>query len=331
MNQNLIEQVRSVLIFTDRKTSGAYRSALAKGKIVKISRGAYLPSSTLEFAEGYWLRQEIVAIARVLAVFRRMGEGLFCRETALLLYGIQQFRIPVDVYLRSGHAYGNHMDFPEVRLKGTLILGAGKVRISHAMPTHSEQVMVGGIPCVGLVQLLVECSTFRSTRDAVAAASSLLSAIVRRPSTREADGRGSAESVRSEALRGIVSRDGFPRRRRSQRIVEAASKECDSIAEAYMVALLHEAQIYGWKQQYEVQTYAGKRLLDFAFPDHKIAIEIEGKIKDSLFSRSATDGHVAYYNRTAELALLGWMVVPVPASDVLYYPEKVMQTVAAIG
>lgn len=329
MRQELQAAVHKRLIFTDGLSSKHHYYARRQGAQVKISRGVYLTVDVFQEAQTWWEKQEIVAYVRILAAQRRMKEVVFCKESALFLYGIQQGRISPHVFVRSGHAYGQHLDFPAVSVENTLILPAGKVRLCHSALTHSEKQEIGGLTCVGLTQLLVECATFRSTREALALASALLSAVVRYPLTRDADGRVGAERIRGEALRGIGLREGFPRRRRAQRIVEAASADCDSIAEAYLVALLHEQGFYGWKQQYEVQTHRGKRLIDCAFPEQKIAIEIEGKVKDSLFDRSTSDGHMAYYKRAAEISLIGWVVVPIPATDVLYYPGSAAQTLSS--
>lgn len=326
--RNSIEVVRNALILTDRGNSDAHKYARDQGLEIKISRGVYLPRDFLRSAGKRWETRSLVYAARVLAAHQRMSDIVFCKETALFLYGIQATTMCPDVFVRSNHAYGRHLDFPAVFLDGEVVLPAGKVRMCHSALTHSERQVTDGLACVGLVQLLVECSTFSSARDALASASAVLSAIVRHPLTRDVDGREGAERVRGEALRGIAVREGFPRRKRAQRIVEAASADCDSLAEAYLVALLNEEGIFGWKQQYEVRTQQGKRLIDCAFPEHRIAIEIEGKVKDSLFSRSTSEGHRAYYNRVAELAVLGWTVVPIPASDVLYFPHKAGQTLS---
>lgn len=328
MRLQTIARVKSALIRTDRLSSSAHQYARKTGLEIKISQGIYLSRSFLLSAKDHWHMQELVSAARIIATHIRMGDIVFCKDSALFLYGIQAKQPCPDVYVRSDHAYGRHLNFPAVRLDGELILPSGKVRMCHATLTHSERKTVGGMECVGPVQLLVECTSFRNTRDALASASSLLSALVRDPLLGGGRGKEGAEALRAEAFRGVEGREGFPGRRRSGRIIEAASLDCDSLAEAYLVALLHEEKIYGWKQQYEVRTSSGVRFIDCAFPDKGIGIEIEGKVKDSLFLRSATDGHVAYYNRAAELSLLGWRVIPIPAADVLYSGDKAAETIA---
>lgn len=326
MNARLIELVTENLVMTNRSTSDRSKYLRACGKHIRISRGVYVPRGLFTSHLTYWQKQEIVAIARILATMNRMKDVVFCKDTALFLHGIPQKKISPNVYVRSAHAYGKHLVFPEVWIGNECILPEGKLLVSHAVPTHSEPCYVSDIPCVSLVQLLVECVAFKGDEEALASTSALLSSLARQGGMPREIGEAEVEKIRGQALLGVKTKEGFRGRQRAARIIEGASTKCDSIAEAYFVAMLVDQGISGWMQQYEVRTPSGWRFIDFAFPEMRVAIEIEGKVKDEIVGRATIEGHVAYYNRAAELSTLGWRVIPIPATDVLFNPLKARHT-----
>lgn len=323
---SLVEKIQGQIVWGNRAASNRNRYARNNGRLIKISHAVYLSRAVFTPDLSFWEMQSMVAIARILATVRRMEDIVFCKDTALFLHGVPQKIIPTNVYVRSDLAYGKHVQFPAVWIGEQCVLPAGKVRVSHATLTHHEECYASELPCVSLVQALVDCVVFKGDEEALASASALLSFVARRRGVPREYAEAEAEKIRGQALLGVKTREGLRGRQRTARLIEAASAKCDSVAEAYAVALLHEQGIVGWTQQHEVRTASGWRFIDFAFSEQRLAVEIEGKVKDEIVGRSTSEGHIAYYNRAAELSAMGWRVIPIPASDVLYNPMKARHT-----
>ncbi len=109
-----------------------------------------------------------------------------------------------------------------------------------------------------------------------------------------------------------TGRHGAPAARR---MLDAAAGGARSQAERVVVALLRCAGIDGWRANYKVGPYA----VDFAFPAHRVAIEIDGWAFHSGQEEFQKDRV-----RQNWLALQGWQVLRFTWLDITQHPERVL-------
>ena len=105
---------------------------------------------------------------------------------------------------------------------------------------------------------------------------------------------------------------------RARMLLQAAEDGARSTAERRHIALLNAAHITGWVANYPVGGY----LVDVAFPQHKVAIEIDGWA-----FHSDVDDFVADRKRQNKLALLGWQVLRFTWWDLTEHPERVIAVI----
>ena len=101
----------------------------------------------------------------------------------------------------------------------------------------------------------------------------------------------------------------------AKRLLQAASDGARSEAERLLVKLLREAGITEWRTNYPVGGYK----VDVAFPDQKVAIEVDGWA-----FHSDAEVFVGDRNRQNNIALLGWKVLRFTWLDLTEYPQRVI-------
>jgi very-short-patch-repair endonuclease len=101
--------------------------------------------------------------------------------------------------------------------------------------------------------------------------------------------------------------------------LQAASDGARSEAERILVRLLKQAGIAGWRTDYPLAGY----LIDVAFPDPKVAIEVDG-----FAFHSDPDAFHKDRVRQNRISLLGWQVLRFTWLDLTEYPERVLATIS---
>ena len=142
--------------------------------------------------------------------------------------------------------------------------------------------------------------------------------------------RGGGAALMDRALQGDLEmtqlwrahlrnkgRHGSPAARR---LLQAASDGARSEAERLLIRLLRATKITGWKANYAVCGY----VVDIAFPDHRVAIEVDGwafHVDQKTFQRDRT--------RQNAISLNGWQVLRFTWLDLTEYPQRVIAEIAA--
>lgn len=106
----------------------------------------------------------------------------------------------------------------------------------------------------------------------------------------------------------------------ARRLLQAASDGARSEAERLLVRLLRAAKVSGWKANFPVCGY----LVDIAFPNERVAIEVDGWAFHSdqrTFQRDRT--------RQNAIALSGWQVLRFTWLDLTEHPQRVIAEIAA--
>lgn len=102
----------------------------------------------------------------------------------------------------------------------------------------------------------------------------------------------------------------------ARELVSVLETGSQSVAERLFVELLTLHQITGWVQQLDL---FGKPL-DFAWPEHRVAVEINGWSFHRTHSRFESDG-----NKAASLAAIGWLLLPFSWKAIRYDGEECMR------
>ena len=97
-------------------------------------------------------------------------------------------------------------------------------------------------------------------------------------------------------------------------------------SERRMHRLLRRAGISGWVAQYQVQLPIGTRYIDIAFPEQRVAIEVDGRRTHDASSDRFEDDRA----RQNELAALGWRVLRVTWTMITRRPETVLHQIAQL-
>jgi len=102
---------------------------------------------------------------------------------------------------------------------------------------------------------------------------------------------------------------------RARMLLQAAGDNAHSKAERILIQLLKRAGITGWVANYPVGPY----VVDNAFPECKVAIEVDG-------FAFHTDADVFRYDRERQnyLVLNGWQVLRFTWQDLIEHPERVI-------
>jgi very-short-patch-repair endonuclease len=129
-----------------------------------------------------------------------------------------------------------------------------------------------------------------------------------------------------EALRDMGQRHGV---RLARRLVELAEGGARSEAERDAVRLLRRARITGWTPNLVVDLPGfGRVELDLAFPEHRVAVEIDGWAFHRDVDRFRRDGV-----RQNEVVIGGWRVIRVTWYELQenphYFPDVVRRALAA--
>ena len=113
--------------------------------------------------------------------------------------------------------------------------------------------------------------------------------------------------------------------RQIRRIADQLSHGVDAESERRLHALLRAAHLTSWVPQYRVATRAGTFLVDVAFPNRRLAIEVDGYAYHS-------DDVAFQRDRTRQNALIaaGWQVLRFTWSDIVERPNHVIAQIRAL-
>jgi very-short-patch-repair endonuclease len=125
------------------------------------------------------------------------------------------------------------------------------------------------------------------------------------------------------AYRGEPGRTGNGQLRRLLAELEPGAQ---AESERRMHRLLRSAGITGWTPQYQVRLPRSIALLDIAFPEQKLAIEVDGRrYHDDRSDRFETDRE-----RQNDLVALGWRVIRVTWTMLTQRPHAVLAQIAQL-
>jgi very-short-patch-repair endonuclease len=278
----------------------AIGNLVKKGLLVRLRRGCYIRGSTWA-AQKPWVRSRQLIAAHAHGTLTTSGGGLVYSHTSaarlhrLFLWGVDD---GVHITQRKTPSPVSH--------------GAGVVAHCRAL-NECDVVIVDGLPCTSLELTIVDCCMMLDYRQGLVLMDHAL--------------RMGADSARLEQMCAALSgRSGVLSLRRALRNSDARS---ESPGETLSRELLLRLRIEPPDLQVEVRTTEGRHRLDMAWPDKKVALEFDGRVK--YFDYAPTD-EVIFRERQREKALMedGWTFIRVTWRDLFQEHEFKMRVLRAL-
>ena len=111
-----------------------------------------------------------------------------------------------------------------------------------------------------------------------------------------------------------------------RRLLNEAEPGAHAESERRLIKLLRRAGITGWVPQYRIRLSAGAAFTDLAFPDCRLAVEVDGRrYHDESSGRFESDRH-----RQNELQALGWRVLRFTWRMLIDDPDGVIAKITEI-
>lgn len=262
------------------------REMLSSGQLVRVRRGCY--------ADGRWWRGLADDDARAV-------QALYAHRRAMETVGVMN---GVYSHTSAARVHGIHLWKPDSLIhfsrpsSGSPTSHAADVRSYQAVVPPQEAMWDSGLPITSLERTVVDCSRiFRYQSALIVAESSLWMG---------ADG---------ELMESVLNRmRGFKGIARARKVVANASSFSESPGETLTLDAIRAMRIPMPEQQMRVGTRNGAHRLDFAWREHKVALEFDGRTK--YFDYAPTD-EVLFQERRREKALIeeGWIIIRIEWAD----------------
>ncbi|NHT16446.1 hypothetical protein [Cellulomonas sp. IC4_254] len=268
-----------------------------RGELVRVGRGSYVvPVAGLE----PWAIDQQVLLSRAAALHhRRSGPHWFSHATAAVLWGCPPGTVPRTVDVTA-----------PVRRRTTPGERDGAVREHYSPASDGDVCDVLALPTTSLERTAVDCAAVLPGSEGLAVADSAL--------------RAGADPAELDRVLG--RRAGRPGVRRARAVLGMADPRAESVGESRLRWLLRTSGLPGPELQVPVRTAAGWRWLDLGWPDERVAVEFDGRLKYGRDGREAADAIFAEKRRQDAIEDEGWTVVRVTWRDL----DRPAETVARI-
>lgn len=329
--EQLFEFVSRQLVPTQRESYPSLRKRIESGQLIKIARGWYLPREAIEQWTHLWEKHAVVMAARIIVTARQLGQNLsFTADSALLISGLAQYRASSDVHARIDQALPrSRLSFPAVQMDGRVIVQAGKLRLRQGMASQRQLDVTTGLRVADLSTVVADIARGPDPVKALAEVSILIHEVVKDMPRGDPQGAIRSEAFKEECLMAVARTPRCSNNLRARHIITTADPRCESIAEGAFLAFLYQQGCKPWEQQLEIRTSAGRFFADFAIPELKLIIEIEGYSKHVTNGGSAQKGHQAFVDRASQLLQAGWRPIALTAREVLFQPDSVASKLRA--
>lgn len=280
----------------DGMDARALRRAVGEGSVKRVRRGAYRPAGEIGLLDEHRRLVE--------ATIGEVQPGtVVSHASAAVLHGlvVRQGALRRVHLTRHGRGRRNQT-----------------VHVHPAPLLDQERTSVRGIPVTTMARTLADLGRSEELRWAVAG----LDDALRRDLTSPAD-----LAVAVERARGLPGIHGL------RAAIALADARCESVGESLCRVAFHQWGLPAPVLQHEVNDGRGLvGRVDMAWPEHKVLVEFDGKVKySSLVRPGETPSEVVWREKRREdrLRALGWQVVRVTWDEIFSAPEAVCRRVAA--
>jgi very-short-patch-repair endonuclease len=218
-------------------------------------------------------------------------ESLVSHTTAAQLWSIP---VPQDGLV--------HLTVPPDR---RLRLGA-TIRVHRVLVDDRDRSEVCGLPVTSRAATALDCLTLLVRSDAVALVDRALQQGWLQPAHLE------RRLARSPGRHGNTS---------LRWLLAAVRPGAHSTAERLLHQVLDQAGLTGWRPQYPIALPSGRVIVDVAFPDRRVAVEVDGWAWHTDPERFQRDR-----SRQNELVTAGWTVLRFTWLDLAERPDVVLDT-----
>lgn len=266
------------------------RHLINSGELHKIRTGVYC-SATL-WHEAY---PSVRAVGEISAWFQRSPHSVFSHQSAALLHGLPLLTLPEKVHIYSPSS----------------ARGSAHGVVKHPRTAAEYELHQWGMRLTSPEQTIVDCARALPLRESLPLADAYLR---RRPE---------AYPELKEALNtargwGATS---------AQEVAATMSCSADSIGETQLRLILLSEKLPPFSEQYEI-IVAGRRFFaDFAFPELKIVVEFDGRIKYTEYAPTQ-EVLIAEREREKMLTNAGWRVLRFDWNMVVKRAEYVRAVIA---
>jgi len=132
-----------------------------------------------------------------------------------------------------------------------------------------------------------------------------------------------SEAILRDTIRREPGRSGNLQLRE---LIDGIEPGAHAESERRLHTILRRAKLVGWRPQYRIRLPAGTAFADEAFPDYRIAIEVDGRRTHDVHSDQFETDRL----RQNEIVLLGWRVLRFTWSELTYRPERVLAKIVAM-
>ncbi|MGO1590917.1 MAG: DUF559 domain-containing protein [Ancrocorticia sp.] len=327
---------------------GPSRLFSANPDLIRIRRGAYLPSSKVPAHAQPWDNARAITQARAvsLSLFKNPeSPPILTAEAALAVHDLTSWLNTTDIEYRRSDSprRGTAAHLPAITC-GKMTIAQVKERRIHSSPITSDTTEIAGVLTAPLWAVGVDSARMLHPIAGTVAMSSVLSKLTKFDMHRQNQPRENERKLRAEILCHIDSMPPFPGSRRMRRIVEIADAGMDTPGEGYLLWLLHciinDAQNgYGPLggrggatrifTQFEIIANGRRYFADIAVPQHRVIIEFDGSEKVS-----GQRAQRRFLERQGDLHADGWRVIRVSSAqldDPLALAERLKDQLRSYG
>lgn len=272
-------------LFEEGLTRRDVQHLLADGDLRRLRKNCYVPEacwSTLDAAGRLALRAEAHHHS---LVGRPTMQHTYSHETAAVLHGLDLWRPGSEVHVSQPTRTSNASHGPDVR--------------NHSADLADDDVVhLRGLPTTSLLRTAVDCArSLPFDRALIVVDQCRALGVTRQSALTAVDLLGPASGVA-----------------RARDVIAASDPLAESPGETLTRSRLLRFGLAPARSQVEVPTRLGLYRLDFGWPDLRIGLEFDGRVK--YFGVTATD-EVLYQERRRERALAeaGWTIIRIEWED----------------
>jgi len=264
---------------------------VVSGDLRRLRKNCYVP-------EPYWSRlsteQQLVLRAHAhhhSLIGRDTVHHVYSHETAALLHGLSLWRPGNDVHVTQPTRTSNASHGADVR--------------NHSAQLADDDVVIlEGLPVTSMLRTAVDCARSLSFDRALIVADQCMA-------------RGITQRAARTAIDLLGPSAGVGR---ASAVIAAADPLSESPGETLTRSRLLRFGLPPARSQVEVTTRGGRYRLDFAWPDLRVGLEFDGRVK--YFGAQPTD-EVIYEERRRERALVeeGWTILRIEWGDLFREAE----------
>ena len=269
--------------------------------LIRLRRGCYARGSWWDSLDATARRRQLVFAHALGTLTTSTGGAAYSHTSSASLRGLHLWNVDNRIHLTQSSCPS--------------LISHGRDVVAHTRALGSLEVgFVEGLPCTSLERTVVDCCLMFCVRQAVIVVDHAIRL-------------GADPVLLREHCSALTGRNGVVALRRALDLADARS---ESAGESLTRELLYRLKIEPPEIQYVVRTPVGEHRMDFAWPEKKVALEFDGKIK--YFDYRPT-GEVVFAERRREKALMeqGWTFIRIEWKDLFNEVEFKYRVLRALG